>query len=462
MGKIVKSLPFKLLLGVVVGILLGLVANEAVMNVVVTIKQVLGQIITFCVPLIVIGFIAPSITKLGHNASRMLMVALILAYCSSVGAAFASTAAGYAIIPPLSIVSQVDGLKELPEVDGVLGTGSYYDVANAVGQVLSGKRYKRFDDINADQSEDGRILTTPEYYAYLKIAEGCDNHCAYCVIPKLRGKLRSRPMEDLIKEAEQLASDGVKELIVVAQDTSRYGLDLYGERKLAELLRRLCKIDGLVWIRVHYLYPDEMSQELIDVLANEPKIVKYLDIPIQHINDEILRKMNRRGNGEYVRQLFTKLRHEIPGLVLRTSLITGLPGEGEVEFAQLCDFLKEYKLERVGAFAFSPEEGTRAAEMEYPDTEIAKQRAEQVAEIQSRIMDDYNESCVGQVMQVLCEGFDEEQGLWYGRTYADSVEVDGHVYFDAMDTEPAEGEFVNVLITESLGPDLLGVRQKEA
>ena len=175
-----------------------------------------------------------------------------------------------------------------------------------------------------------------------------------------------------------------------------------------------------------------------------------------------MRKMNRRGNGEYVRQLFTKLRHEIPGLVLRTSLITGLPGEGEVEFAQLCDFLKEYKLERVGAFAFSPEEGTRAAEMEYPDTEIAKQRAEQVAEIQSRIMDDYNESCVGQVMQVLCEGFDEEQGLWYGRTYADSVEVDGHVYFDAMDTEPGEGEFVSVLITESLGPALLGVRQKEA
>ena len=283
---------------------------------------------------------------------------------------------------------QEEILQEMPEVDGVLGTGSYFDVANAVGQVLSGKRYKRFDDINADQSEDGRILTTPEYYAYLKIAEGCDNHCAYCIIPKLRGKLRSRPIEELVKEAEQLAADGVKELIVVAQDTSRYGLDLYGERKLAELLRQLCRIDGLVWIRVHYLYPDEMSQELIDVLANEPKIVKYLDIPIQHINDDILRRMNRRGNGEYVKELFTKLRREIPGLVLRTSLITGLPGEGEAEFAQLCDFLKEYKLERVGAFAFSPEEGTRAAEMEYPDTEIARQRADMVAEIQSRIMDD--------------------------------------------------------------------------
>ena len=305
---------------------------------------------------------------------------------------------------------QEEILQEMPEVDGVLGTGSYFDVANAVGQVLSGKRYKRFDDINADQSEDGRILTTPEYYAYLKIAEGCDNHCAYCIIPKLRGKLRSRPIEELVKEAEQLAADGVKELIVVAQDTSRYGLDLYGERKLAELLRQLCRIDGLVWIRVHYLYPDEMSQELIDVLANEPKIVKYLDIPIQHINDDILRRMNRRGNGEYVKELFTKLRREIPGLVLRTSLITGLPGEGEAEFAQLCDFLKEYKLERVGAFAFSPEEGTRAAEMEYPDTEIARQRADMVAEIQSRIMDDYNESCIGKTMQVLCRA-----GAWQRR-----------------------------------------------
>ena len=355
---------------------------------------------------------------------------------------------------------QEEILKELPEVDGVLGTGSYYDVANAVGQVLSGKRYKRFDDINAAQSEDGRILTTPEYYAYLKIAEGCDNHCAYCVIPKLRGKLRSRPMEELVKEAEQLAADGVKELIVVAQDTSRYGLDLYGERRLAELLRRLCKIDGLVWVRVHYLYPDEMSQELIDVLANEPKIVKYLDIPIQHINDEILRKMNRRGNGEYVRQLFTKLRHEIPGLVLRTSLITGLPGEGEEEFEQLCDFLKEYKLERVGAFAFSPEEGTRAAEMEYPDTEIAKQRAEQVAEIQSRIMDDYNESCVGQVMQVLCEGYDPDEDSYYGRTYADSPDIDGKIWFTA-EKHIKTGDFVDIHVLDTYDGELVGVLEEE-
>ena len=342
----------------------------------------------------------------------------------------------------------------------MLGTGSYFDVANAVGQVLSGKRYKRFDDINADQSEDGRILTTPEYYAYLKIAEGCDNHCAYCIIPKLRGKLRSRPIEELVKEAEQLAADGVKELIVVAQDTSRYGLDLYGERKLAELLRQLCRIDGLVWIRVHYLYPDEMSQELIDVLANEPKIVKYLDIPIQHINDDILRRMNRRGNGEYVKELFTKLRREIPGLVLRTSLITGLPGEGEAEFAQLCDFLKEYKLERVGAFAFSPEEGTRAAEMEYPDTEIARQRADMVAEIQSRIMDDYNESCIGKTMQVLCEGYDPDEESYYGRTFADSPDIDGKIWFTA-EKHIKTGDFADVRVVDAYDGELVGVLEEE-
>ena len=351
--------------------------------------------------------------------------------------------------------------ESMPEVDAIVGTDCFTDIGWVIDQVLAGKRVKHLQKLESKNVQaPPRMLTTPDYMAYLKIAEGCDNHCAYCVIPKLRGKLRSRPMEDLIKEAEQLASDGVKELIVVAQDTSRYGLDLYGERKLAELLRRLCKIDGLVWVRVHYLYPDEMSQELIDVLANEPKIVKYLDIPIQHINDEILRKMNRRGNGEYVRQLFTKLRHEIPGLVLRTSLITGLPGEGEVEFAQLCDFLKEYKLERVGAFAFSPEEGTRAAEMEYPDTEIAKQRAEQVAEIQSRIMDDYNESCVGQVMQVLCEGYDPDEESYYGRTYADSPDIDGKIWFTA-EKHIKTGDFVDVHVVDTYDGELVGVLEEE-
>ena len=355
---------------------------------------------------------------------------------------------------------QQEILEQMPEVDGILGTGSYYDIVNAVNQLLSGHAYQRFDDINAPVDETGRILTTPEYYAYLKIAEGCDNHCAYCVIPSLRGKYRSRKMEDLLAEARALAADGVKELIVVAQDTSRYGIDLYGERRLAELLRELCKIDGFVWIRVHYLYPDEMSDELIEVLATEPKIVKYLDIPIQHINDTILRRMNRRGNSAYLKTLLTRLRSEIPGLVLRTSLITGLPGEGEAEFEELCAFLREYRLERVGAFAFSPEEGTRAAEMEHPDSEIAQQRAEIVAELQSRIMDDYNESRLGETMQVLCEGYDPDEESYYGRTYADSPDIDGKIWFTAS-KHIKTGSFAQIRVIDTYDGELVGILEED-
>ena len=354
---------------------------------------------------------------------------------------------------------QEEILKELPEVDGVLGTGSYYDVVSAVKQLLDGAEgIEEYGDIQAPVQECGRILTTPKHYAYLKIAEGCDNHCAFCIIPTLRGKYRSRPMEKLIEEAKELAVSGVKELIVVAQDTSRYGIDLYGERKLAELLRALCKIDGFVWVRVHYLYPDEMSDELIDVLANEPKIVKYLDIPIQHIDDGILKKMNRRGNSKYLKALLTKLRDRIPGLVLRTSLITGLPGEGEKEFEALCDFLREYKLERVGAFAFSPEEGTRAAKMEYPDAEVARQRADVVGEIQSRIMDEWNESMMGKKLQVLCEGYDADEECWYGRTFADSPDIDGRILFDSEE-ELTPGDFVTVEVTDACDGELIGVME---
>ena len=354
---------------------------------------------------------------------------------------------------------QEEILKELPEVDGVLGTGSYYDVVSAVKQLLDGAEgIEEYGDIQAPVQECGRILTTPKHYAYLKIAEGCDNHCAFCIIPTLRGKYRSRPMEKLIEEAKELDASGVKELIVVAQDTSRYGIDLYGERKLAELLRELCKIDGFVWVRVHYLYPDEMSDELIDVLANEPKIVKYLDIPIQHIDDGILKKMNRRGNSKYLKALLTKLRDRIPGLVLRTSLITGLPGEGEKEFEALCDFLREYKLERVGAFAFSPEEGTRAAKMEYPDTEVARQRADVVEEIQSRIMDEWNESMMGKRLQVLCEGYDADEECWYGRTFADSPDIDGRILFDSEE-ELTPGDFVTVEVTDACDGELIGVME---
>ena len=352
---------------------------------------------------------------------------------------------------------QKDVLQEMPEVDGVLGTGNYADIVSSVEALLGGETVCSFAPINDDRIDGvARVLTTPEHYAYLKIAEGCDNRCAYCVIPSLRGRYRSRPMEDLIREAKEMADDGVKELIVIAQDTSRYGLDLYGKRRLAELLRELCKIEKLHWIRVHYLYPDEMSDDLIDVLADEPKIVKYLDIPIQHINDTILRRMHRRGTGAEIKELLQKLRGRIDGLVLRTSLITGLPGEGEAEFEELCEFLREYRLERVGAFAFSPEEGTPAAEMDYPDSEIAMARAERVAELQSQIMDEYNAAKIGEVMEVLCEGYDTENGVYFGRTYADSPEIDGMVRFRSA-SPIRTGEFVQVLMEDEADGDLVGL-----
>lgn len=353
--------------------------------------------------------------------------------------------------------------KELPEVDGILGTGSYKDIVDAVETVMAGGTVSRFDDINAPVDEFGRVLTTPGHYAFLRIAEGCDNWCAFCIIPKLRGKYRSRTMEHVLAEARQLADSGVKELIVIAQDITKYGMDLpEHKRLLPELLRELCKLD-FTWIRLHYLYPDQITDELIDVIAEEPKIVKYLDIPLQHVSKRILRAMHRPGDGAEFTALIEDMRRRIPGLVLRTSLIVGLPGETDDEFAELCEFLQNAAIERVGVFEYSPEEGTEAAEMpDQIDAETKQNRRLIVEELQSGVLDDYNTSRHGEVMQVLVEGFDDEQQLWYGRTYADSVEVDGHVYFDAMDTEPGEGEFVSVLITESLGPDLLGVRQKEA
>ena len=347
-------------------------------------------------------------------------------------------------------------MQELPEVDGVLGTGSYTEVVPAIEALLKDETVSEFGSIDAPEQETGRIVTTPEHYAYIKIAEGCDNRCAYCVIPYLRGKFRSRQMDDVLYEARLLASSGVKELIVVAQDTSRYGTDFPEHtRLLPELLRRLCEIEELQWIRIHYLYPDEIDEELIDVIASEPKIVKYLDIPIQHCNSKILKLMNRRGDGKYLRELFAKLRSRIPGLVLRTSVITGLPGEGEAEFEELCLFLKEMRLERVGAFPFSPEEGTPAAEMEFVDHEIALSRAAMVETIQSRIMDEYNEAIIGKTLRVLVDGYDEENEQYYGRTYADSPEIDGRIWI-ASEDDLSEGEFVAVCIDGLVEGDLSG------
>ena len=347
-------------------------------------------------------------------------------------------------------------MKEMPEVDGILGTGSYTEIVPAIEALLGDEQVADFASIDAPEQETGRIVTTPEHYAFIKIAEGCDNHCAFCVIPSLRGKYRSRQMDDILYEARLLVDSGVKELIVVAQDTSRYGTDLPGHKRLLpELLRRLCEIEGVHWVRVHYVYPDAIDDELIDLMATEPKIVKYLDIPIQHCNSKILKLMNRRGSGEFLQELFAKLRSRIPGLVIRTSLITGLPGEGEEEFEELCKFLKEQRLERVGAFAFSPEEGTPAAEMEHVDTEVAQKRAELLEMIQSQIMDDYNASLMGKTLEVLVEGYDEEAEQFYGRTYADSPDIDGRVWI-ASEESLVEGEFVQVCIDGTVDGDLTG------
>ena len=348
-------------------------------------------------------------------------------------------------------------LEQMPEVDGVLGTGSYHRIVPVIEALLADDVVvELFDSIDEPEQETGRVMTTPEYFAYIKIAEGCDNRCSYCIIPYLRGKYRSRTMDDVLYEARLLAASGVKELIVVAQDTCRYGTDFpEHKRLLPELLRQLCQIDGIHWVRVHYLYPDEVDDELIDVIAQEEKIVKYLDIPIQHCNDHILKLMNRRGGTAFLRELFAKLRQRIPGLVLRTSVITGLPGEGEEEFEELCQFLKEQQLERVGAFAFSPEEGTPAEQMEHVDAETAAQRAEMVETIQSRIMDAYNDAMIGRTLEVLVDGYDEEAEQYFGRSYADSPDIDGRVWIAAE--EPlTEGTFVTVQIDGAVDGDLSG------
>ncbi len=347
-------------------------------------------------------------------------------------------------------------MEELPEVDGVLGCGSYVDVVAAAEEAMGGGTPKYFGSINAPVDEGDRILVTPEYSTYIRIAEGCDNHCAYCVIPSLRGKFRSRPMENIVAEAEELARNGAKELIIIAQDITRYGIDLYGGHKLAELLHKLCAINGVHWIRLHYLYPDEITEDLIDAIVSEEKIIPYLDIPIQHCNDVVLDKMHRRGDKAYLTELFAKLKERISGLVIRTSIIAGLPYEDEDAFEELCEFLREQKFQRAGVFAYSPEEGTPAAAMEERvDEDEANRRVELLVDIQSRVMDEFNESWLGDVVEVLCEGFDPQAQMYIGRSYADSPDVDGHVYFTAdNDVEP--GAFVPVRITGSMDGDMTG------
>lgn len=346
-------------------------------------------------------------------------------------------------------------LEELPEVDGLMGTGSYAGIVEAVEATAAGEHPQLFGDISTTTEEGERMVTTPAYTSFLKIAEGCDHFCAFCIIPYLRGRYRSRPMEAVLAEAKKLAEAGTKELILIAQDIGPYGKDIYGEKKLVALLKELCKLP-FHWIRLHYLYPDHLDDELIEVIAGQPKIVKYLDIPLQHCDDKLLKAMGRWGTREKLTALIAKLREKIPGVVLRTSLICGLPGEGEEEFEALCDFVATTGIERAGVFQYSREEGTRAAEMKCQvDEEVAARRVERLVELQSRVLDEYNESRLGTVMEVLCEGFDPQMGCYAGRTYADSVEVDGRVWFTAAGVIPA-GEFVNVRMTDVQDGDLMG------
>ncbi len=337
-------------------------------------------------------------------------------------------------------------MQELPEIDAVLGVGSFSQIVRAADAVCEGRYISLFGDQSGPIDETPRVITTGPSWAYLRIAEGCNNFCAFCAIPYIRGRYRSRTMENILEEARDLAEHGVKELIVIAQDITRYGTDLYGKRCLAELCRKLSEIEGIEWIRLHYLYVDQFDDELIDEIAANDKIVKYLDIPIQHINNAILKRMNRRGTGEDIRLLFRKLRERIPGVVLRTSLIAGLPGEGEAEFEELCEFLREARIERVGVFPFSPEEGTPAAEMEHVDFEEAQRRADLIMQLQAPIMDDFCQGFVGKTLRVLCEGYDNEAELFYGRCYADSPDIDGQVLFEGRCTE---GEMVDVVIEEA-------------
>ena len=346
-----------------------------------------------------------------------------------------------------------DILESLPEVDGMLGTGSFGQICEAVEDVMHGGKPLYFGDKRGPIEEIGRVVTTGPGWADLRIAEGCDNWCAFCAIPAIRGRYRSRTLDAIVQEAKDLADLGVKELIVIAQDITRWGMDLYGRPSLALLLRELAKIDGIRWIRLHYLYPEIIDDELIDLIANEDKIVKYLDIPIQHINNDILRRMNRHCTGDEIRALLQKLRARIPGLVLRTSLITGLPGEGEAEFEELCDFLREAKIERAGVFPYSPEEGTPAALM--PDrcpTEEAQRRAELCMEIQAEIMDGFAETFIGRELDVLVMGR-EPDGTPWGRSEYDSPDIDSRVIFSGG---AAPGDMVRVRIDSVDDGELIG------
>ncbi len=348
-------------------------------------------------------------------------------------------------------------MKELPELDAVVGIGGNGDISKVVSRVLENRKVELFPDKRQLPLEGGRIQSTEYYYAYLKIAEGCDNHCTYCAIPMIRGGYRSRKMEALVSEAEELAKNGVKELIVIAQDTTKYGVDLYGEYKLAELLKKLCAVEGLEWVRVLYCYPEAITDELIDVFASEEKLVKYMDIPLQHCDEKVLKRMGRGGSRQQLTELVAKLRERIPGMVLRTTFITGFPGETEEQFEELAEFSKEIGFERMGCFPYSCEEDTPAARMpDQIDDDVKERRAEILMEQQQLTMERYNEKLIGTVIDVLVEGFDRYAECFFGRSRADAPDVDGKVFFTSGGRKPQPGEIVKVRVFDSLDVDPLG------
>ena len=345
---------------------------------------------------------------------------------------------------------------ELPEVDALLGVGSIHEIVKAVKSAAKDKRYSSYLDKDCVALGGERIITTPEYYAYLKIAEGCDNRCTYCAIPNIRGKFRSRPMDELVDEAKVLEGLGVKELVIVAQDTTRYGVDLYGEYKLAELIHKISEATSIPWLRVLYCYPDKITDELIDEFRTNPRLVKYIDLPIQHISDDILRRMNRHGGSDVVRSAIARLR-DLPDMVIRTTVICGFPGETEADFEELCEFIKETKFDRLGAFAYSREEDTPAYDFDgQVDEQVKQDRVDIIMSEQSRISEELNRKKIGEVLEVISEGWDEVSGAYFGRSYADAPEIDGKVYFHAKKNTISDGEFVRVRVTEAVDYDLVG------
>lgn len=349
-------------------------------------------------------------------------------------------------------------LTEMPEVDLVIGTNEFDKIADKLNELCGQNELE--DRVYCSETplmfEHKRTLTTPDYTAYLKIAEGCDNHCTYCVIPSIRGKYRSRKAEDIIAEAEEMAANGVKEVIVIAQDTTRYGIDIYGEYRLPTLLSELCRIDGIEWVRVHYCYPELVTDELIDVVAREDKICNYFDIPIQHINDRILKLMGRRTDKAQIVDMMNRLRKRIPDAVIRTSLIVGFPGETEAEFDEMCDFVSEMRFDRMGAFIYSREEDTPAYSMKNQVDEEEKRRRQEFLMITQAAVDDENNlKKIGTTVKVLVEGRDSVIKRYYGRTYADSIDIDGKVFFES-DKILKPGDFADVRIDEAMDMDLFG------